>query len=86
MGWENENSSSIQEKFLTSYWLFEYLLILIPLITILGNMLVISSITSDALLRTAPSNWFIISLAIADIGGILQCKLPLLRCKIAIFN
>ncbi len=72
LDWENENSSSIEDRLLTSYWLIEYFFILLPITTLIGNILVISSITSDALLRTAPSNWFIISLAFADIGGIFN--------------
>ncbi len=66
----NENSSYCHEKIQAPFWYIEYSLVFIPITTVLGNILVISSITFDVLMRTSPTNWFIISLALADIGGL----------------
>lgn len=47
------------------------LLVLLPLVTVLGNLLVVVSVLTDRALRHSLTNNYILSLAVADVAGAL---------------
>ena len=51
------------------------LLVLLPLVTVLGNVLVVVSVLTDRALRHSLTNNYILSLAFADVAGALRAAL-----------
>ena len=51
------------------------LLVLLPLVTVLGNLLVVVSVLTDRALRHSLTNNYILSLAVADVAGALRAAL-----------